>query len=458
MVEESGYYTLDEALNSVGFGKFQLLVLSYAGMGQVCEAMEMMLLSFVGPAVQSEWSLSSRQESLISSVVFAGMLVGAYSWGLVSDKYGRRKGFLITAMITSGAGFLSAIAPNYTMLIIFRGMVGAGVGGGPVLASWFLEFIPGAYRGTWMVVYSGFWTLGTVLEALLAWQYGDGPGINLPFGTTRKFQHHPEILQKTFEKTLKFSHHKARLGLEMHNTLSALPSTVLLIFYSYTPESPRYLCLNGRTAEALIILEKIAFVNETKLPPGTLVASHEVELIEKDLESEDTKLLSPRKENETASVDSNKGSISLVLMLLSPELIRSTLLLWIVFFGNAFSYYGLVLLTTELNSKHNHCTSTEFQSANSQEINYLGVFVTSLAECPGLFIAAAIVDKLGRKMSMSALFFLCSIFLLPLVFHQPESTTTGLLFGARICITGTFTIVYIYAPEASQNIVLPSVI
>ncbi|GAA0185373.1 secondary carrier transporter [Lithospermum erythrorhizon] len=411
MVEESGYYTLDEALNSVGFGKFQLLVLSYAGMGQVCEAMEMMLLSFVGPAVQSEWSLSSRQESLISSIVFAGMLVGAYSWGLVSDKYGRRKGFLITAMITSGAGFLSAIAPNYTMLIIFRGLVGAGVGGGPVLASWFLEFIPGAYRGTWMVVYSGFWTLGTVLEALLAW-------IVMP-----------------------------RLGWRWLLTLSALPSTVLLIFYSYTPESPRYLCLNGRTAEALIILEKIAFVNETKLPPGTLVASHEVELIEKDLESEDTKLLSPRKENETASVDSNKGSISLVLMLLSPELIRSTLLLWTVFFGNAFSYYGLVLLTTELNSKHNHCTSTELQSANSQEINYLGVFVTSLAECPGLFIAAAIVDKLGRKMSMSALFFLCSIFLLPLVFHQPESTTTGLLFGARICITGTFTIVYIYAPE-----------
>ncbi|KAG9159516.1 hypothetical protein Leryth_026285 [Lithospermum erythrorhizon] len=169
MVEGSGFYTLDEALNSLGFGKFQLLVLSYAGMGQVCEAMEMMLLSFVGPAVQSAWGLSSRQESLITSVVFAGMLIGAYSWGVISDKYGRRKGFLITAIVTSGAGFLSAISPNYTLLIILRGIVGAGLGGGPVLASWFLEFIPAAYRGKWMVVFSGFWTLGTVLEALLAW-------------------------------------------------------------------------------------------------------------------------------------------------------------------------------------------------------------------------------------------------------------------------------------------------
>ncbi|KAK9282064.1 hypothetical protein L1049_004976 [Liquidambar formosana] len=44
---------------------------------------------FVGPAVQSEWDLSSREESLITSVVFAGMLVGAYSWGIVSDNHGR---------------------------------------------------------------------------------------------------------------------------------------------------------------------------------------------------------------------------------------------------------------------------------------------------------------------------------------------------------------------------------
>lgn len=74
-------------------------------------------------------------------------------------------------------------------------------------------------------------------------------------------------------------------------------------------------------------------------------------------------------------------------------------------------------------------------------------------EFPGLLISAATVDKLGRKLSMSAMFFLCCIFLLPLVFHQPEGLTTGLLFGARICITATFTIVYIYAPEVIIGIV-----
>ncbi|GMP35253.1 hypothetical protein CsSME_00007771 [Camellia sinensis var. sinensis] len=89
-VDENQTYTVDEAILAVDFGNFQVLVLLYAGMGWVSEAMEMMFLSFVGPAVQSTWGLLSHEESLITSVVFDGMLVGAYSWGFVSDKYGRR--------------------------------------------------------------------------------------------------------------------------------------------------------------------------------------------------------------------------------------------------------------------------------------------------------------------------------------------------------------------------------
>ncbi|KAL5747058.1 hypothetical protein ACOSP7_024060 [Xanthoceras sorbifolium] len=416
--DEKPTYTVDEALVKMGFGKFQFLVLAYAGMGWVSEAMEMMLLSFVGPSVQSLWSLSSKQESLITSVVFAGMLVGAYSWGIVSDNYGRRKGFLITAIVTSGAGFLSAFAPNYILLIIFRCMVGVGLGGGPVLSSWFLEFIPAPDRGIWMVIFSAFWTIGTIFEAAVAW-------LVMP-----------------------------RLGWRWLLALSSLPSSLLLLFYRVTPESPRYLCLKGRTAEAHHILEKMARINGKKLPSGNLVSDWEREL-------ENRSLLSPSSSQDDMNLkemegdqdsipewkDSNMGGLSSLFMLLSPALIKSTLLLWVVFFGNAFSYYGLVLLTTELNSGHNRCASNELQYEKSQDINYKDVFITSFAEFPGLLISAATVDKLGRKLSMSSMFFCCCAFLLPLLFHQPQGLTTVLLFGARICITGTFTVVYIYAPE-----------
>lgn len=413
MGNEVEKYTVDEALLSLGFGRFQILVLIYAGMGWVSEAMEVMLLSFVGPAVKSAWGLSSNEESLITSVVFVGMLIGAYSWGIVSDKHGRRKGFLVTAMITAASGFLSAFAPNYISLIILRCLVGIGIGGGPVLSSWFLEFIPAPSRGTWMVVFSAFWTVGTILEASLAWFIMPG------------------------------------LGWRWLLAFSSLPSALLLVFYRVTPESPRYLCLKGRMNDATTILEKIATMNGTKLPSGILVSENQIELRERSTPSEDTHLLSPgRTENSTPKqILSNIPGISSLLMLLSPGLVKSTLLLWMVFFGNAFSYYGLVLLTSELNNGRTKCTMTKLQHEKSQEVNYRDVFIASFAEFPGLLIAAATVDKLGRKLSMSALFFLCCIFLLPLVLHQPEGLTTALLFGARICITATFTIIYIYAPE-----------
>ena len=92
--EKQLVYTVDDALTSAGFGKFQFLVLAYAGLGWFAEAMEIMILSFVGPVVKSQWNLSSTQESLLSTVVFAGMLVGAYSWGLFSDYCGRRQAHL----------------------------------------------------------------------------------------------------------------------------------------------------------------------------------------------------------------------------------------------------------------------------------------------------------------------------------------------------------------------------
>ncbi|MBA0569155.1 hypothetical protein Golob_006610, partial [Gossypium lobatum] len=495
-------FTVDDALLHMGFGKFQILVLAYAGMGWVSEAMEMMLLSFIGPAVQSLWGLTSHQESLITSVVFVGMLVGAYSWGMnmpqywylalppmqhnyrclaynvlrVSIHFGvshslndggivlgvsmlgfsagflstyseespkgftefwrerrgpsrkyfyhfglggvrtqalKGKGFLITAIVTSGAGFLSALSPNYISLIILRCLVGLGLGGGPVLCSWFLEFIPAPSRGTWMVVFQAFWTFGTIFEASLAW-------FVMPW-----------------------------LGWRWLLALSSIPSSILLLFYVFAPESPRYLCLEGRKEEALVVLEKIARINGAKLPTGVLVSENEIELVGKSTPTEDTLLLQAEDNGYEAPKEMNPkaGGISTLLQLLSPELVRSTTLLWMVFFGNAFSYYGLVLLTTELHNGRNTCRPEELQTVKYEGVSYKDVFITTFAEFPGLLISAFTVDRFGRKFSMSAMFFLCCIFLFPLVVHQPQSLTTGLLFGARICITASFTVMYIYAPE-----------
>ncbi|KAE8672045.1 hypothetical protein F3Y22_tig00111873pilonHSYRG00046 [Hibiscus syriacus] len=78
--EAAGLYILDETLESVGFGKFQAFALGYAGLGWFAEAMEIMILSFIGQAVKSECQQTSTQESLLSTIVFDRMLIGAYTW------------------------------------------------------------------------------------------------------------------------------------------------------------------------------------------------------------------------------------------------------------------------------------------------------------------------------------------------------------------------------------------
>lgn len=77
----------------------------------------------------------------------------------------------------------------------------------------------------------------------------------------------------------------------------------------------------------------------------------------------------------------------------------------------------------------------------------IGYALCCTTELPGLAVAAAIVDRIGRKYSMAGLFVLCGLFLFPLVHSQPEGLTTILLFSARASIMGAFTVLYIYAPE-----------
>ncbi|XP_011093921.1 organic cation/carnitine transporter 7 isoform X2 [Sesamum indicum] len=401
-------YTMDEALTMVGFGKFQALVLAYAGLGSMADAMELMILSFIGPSVRSEWGLSSRQESLITTVVFAGMLIGSYASGLISDNYGRRMGLLSIAAATSIFAVLSAFSPNYISLIIFRMVVGVGLGGGPVYSSWFLEFVPVRNRGVWMVVFATFSTIGTIFEASLAW-------IVMP-----------------------------RLGWRWLLALSSVPCLAAFILYFFTEESPRYLYAKGSIADAQHVLKKMATINETQLPSGVLVSDQISELDEELTTPEGTSLLSTIKNKNS----SPKRGIFSFFTLLSSSLIKTTLLLWIVYLTNSFLYYGVVLMTSEFSSSQSKCGALVLHSKQPTDTSlYRNVFITSFAELPGLILSAILVDKVGRKISMVLMYSFGFISLLPLMFHQNELLTTSLLFGARMCFIGNFKIAGIYCPE-----------
>ncbi|KAL5769090.1 hypothetical protein ACOSQ2_015873 [Xanthoceras sorbifolium] len=368
-------YTVDEALTWMGFGKFQSLVFGYAGLGIFAEAMEVMILSFIGGAVKSEWELSS-------------------------NNYGRKKGFLGIAMVTSVVGLLSAFSSNYGLLMALRGLAGVGIGSGPVFSSWFLEFVPASKRGMWMVFFSVFWAIGSVSEAALAW-----------------------IVM-------------TRLNWRWLLAISSAPSFLALFLYNLAPESPRYLCMKGRISEAHHILEKIALLNKTQLPDGILVSGRKTGADEEVDLPYNTPLLS----STGIKTLKQKSGFSSFFTLFSARLIRTTFLLWLLFFGNSFTYYGIILLTSKVASMQTKCGSNTKLSETLQDSSlYLDVFLASLG--------AVTVDRAGRKLSTAIMFILVFIFLVPLASHQSSIVTTSLLVGARMCAFGAFTITCIFAPE-----------
>jgi MFS family permease len=190
-----------------------------------------------GWQAKCEWGLSSSEEGAISSVVFAGIFLGAYAWGIVSDIHGRRLGFIATALFTFFFGMLSAWSPDYWFLLASRAFVGFGLGGAPVVFSLCMEFLPASSRGFWLVFMEVFWTVGSIAEALLAW-----------------------LILPTYNWRL----------LVM---VSALPFLLLLVFYPALPESPRYLMVKGDKQGARKVLEQVARVNGAALPSGSLIPS-----------------------------------------------------------------------------------------------------------------------------------------------------------------------------------------
>lgn len=137
-------YGVDDALDYMGFGALQLLMLAYTGIAWMGDGMEMLVLSFLGPSAHCEWGISPEQESALSSAVFLGMMIGAPLWGGISDVQGRKHAFFATAFATFAFGMASAVSPSYWALLVSRALVGFGLGGVPIAFSLFLEFLPSA--------------------------------------------------------------------------------------------------------------------------------------------------------------------------------------------------------------------------------------------------------------------------------------------------------------------------
>lgn len=228
----------EQALSSLGTGRFQRRLLGIFGIVWAADAMQVLAIGFTAPSLAKTFGLTVPQALMSGTVFFLGMLIGAFAFGRLADRIGRRRVLVITVLMDAAFGLASALAPTWSWLLVLRFLTGAGVGGTlPVDYAMMAEFLPAARRGRWLIMLEGFWAVGTVVLALVALGVSASGIVD---------------------------------GWRAIFAIIALPALIGIFLRMWIPESPLYLLRTGRTAEARAVLERVATANGRPMMAGEL--------------------------------------------------------------------------------------------------------------------------------------------------------------------------------------------
>ncbi|MBW7056147.1 MFS transporter [Paracoccus bogoriensis] len=238
--------TIDDALTQGGTGRFQWRLLGIFGLVWAADAMQVIAVGFAAPSVAVTFGLDRVTALQIGTAFFLGMFAGAFLFGRLADRIGRKWVLVGTVAMDAVFGLASVWAGDFTWLLALRFLTGVAVGGTlPVDYAMMAEFLPPRNRGRWLVWLEGFWAIGTIVIALTAWA-AVTMGADAPW------------------RWIFF--------------VAAAPALIGFFLRFWIPESPMYLVRTGRQAEARAVIQKVLAVNGAPpLPPQTHLVAAPVE-------------------------------------------------------------------------------------------------------------------------------------------------------------------------------------
>ena len=134
-------------------------------LGWTLDAFDFFLVVYCLTAIGREFHVSDAEVALSITLTLAFRPVGAFLFGLMADRYGRRLPLILNLVFYSLMEVLSGLAPSFRMFLVFRALFGIGMGGEwGVGASLAMEKVPPRLRG----VLSGFLQEGYAVGSLLA--------------------------------------------------------------------------------------------------------------------------------------------------------------------------------------------------------------------------------------------------------------------------------------------------
>ncbi|CAL6283635.1 unnamed protein product [Bathycoccus prasinos] len=410
-------YTVEQAIDYIGFGKFQMVFLAVTGLSPRGE---------VRVAVNDDAGVE------FDGFVFLGMGFGAPSFGMLADRKGRLFSLRCSTGLTLLAGVGSALAPTFSALCFARMVVGFGLGGVPVAYNFMVSALL-----AWTILPKSSWRtlLGAtvspliLLGVLLVWM----PDSPMYLASKGKMEE--------AERTLRFIAKMNR---------KPLPVGVLKVQEKDKGKREEWLDRRLSMDEESHATETAAGASSPRPP------QREMTSLQGNMYTDDEYSLS--------FFSSMKGYVwnrTPVKMqrLLVPKFRKTTTSLWFLFFSVAFLYYGLVLLTTTLKlmdddsggARKNLDPSTVVCLAhNSPDLtnaDYRDITLSAFSELPGMISAMVCIDTLGRKKSMILGFVVAAVCFIPVMQSAKRDVITAFLAIARSSSMAAFTVLFAYCSE-----------
>lgn len=327
----------------------QKKLLGIAGLGWMFDAMDVGILSFVLAALAKEWGLSAGQIGFAGSINSIGMMVGAFLFGLMADRKGRKTVFIITLLLFSIGSGLSALATSFGLFLCLRFLIGMGLGGElPVASTLVSETVAAHERGRIIVLLESFWAGGWILAALLSY-------FVIP-----------------------------SYGWRAAMMICAIPAFYALYLRMGLPDSPQFQKAEKR---------KVSIFTQ-------------------------------------------------VVEVWGKPYRKKTAMLWILWFCVVFSYYGMFLWLPSVMVMKGYSLIKSFEY----------VLIMTLAQLPGYFSVAWLIEKAGRKFVL--IVYLVGTAISAYFFGNADSLNVLVISGAFLSFfnLGAWGALYAYTPEQYPGI------
>jgi len=217
-------------LDRLKWSRFHSLAMFALGITWVLDGLEVTLAGSLAGALQESPTLRLTESQIgwAASLYLLGAVLGGFGFGWATDRFGRRRLFFVTLWVYIIATAATAFAFDFWTFALCRFLTGAGIGGEyTAINSAVQEFTPAKYRGRTDLAINGSFWLGAALGAL-------GSAVLLI----------PGLLPPDYGWRVAFG-------------IGAVLSLFILFLRRNLPESPRWLVVHGRTAEAERIVAAI---------------------------------------------------------------------------------------------------------------------------------------------------------------------------------------------------------